>query len=176
MVSNRRIAKLRIVKILFAILALAVLYVLLDFMVDIRPPNIHSSYHFTLKDLPVDQPLWLRQDNLTILLVRRSSQMIRALEQSLENLQDPQSDSSRQPVFARNLLRSRHEAYFVAYGGGTDLGCPLKLVSQYRVGESCGTAQYDFAGRAIVGQNRFQNLTIPDYTFSHDFSVLTVNP
>ena len=158
------------------IVLLVVILVLADYMIDIRPPNIQASYHFTLKDIPIDQPVWLKQDNLTILLIRRSSQLVQTLKHTVKNIQDPDSNLSRQPLFAKNKLRARHETYFVAYGVGTDLGCPLQTISQYRVGESCGAAQYDFAGRAIEGQNRFQNLTIPDYNLSSNFSRLTINP
>ena len=157
-------------------MALVLIYVLLDFTIDIRPPNIHSSYRFTLAQSPLDQPVFLRQDNLTILLIYRSKQLIEYLSDSGEDLQDPNSISSRQPEYAFNILRSRTEGYFVAYGLGTDLGCPLVVGTELTLKESCGTARYDFAGRAIAGQNQFHNLTIPDYNFSSDFSVLTINP
>jgi hypothetical protein len=173
---NNRLVLLRLTKYLLGLLAFAVLYVLVDFMVDIRPRAIHSSYRFTLPQLPLDQPVWLNQDNLTILLIHRSKQVIKALNNQKKDLQDANSISSRQPEYARNTLRSRDERYFVAYGLGTDLGCQLEADIEHTLRESCSTASYDYAGRAISGKNRFLNLRIPDYTFNQTFSVLTVNP
>lgn len=156
--------------------ALAVLYVLLDFAIDIRPPAVQSSYRFEVGQLESDEVKILRQDNLSILVIRRSAATIAALmNQDATLLQDPDSASSHQPDYADNPLRSRHAQYFVSYALGTDLGCPLEVFeSGFR--EACGKARYDFAGRALEGDNRFQNLSIPDYNFGDDFSTLTINP
>ncbi len=154
----------------------AIFFVSLDYLIDFKPSAIQSSYRFTLSDLPVDQPVWLKQDNLTLLVIYRSRRLIEALNRANVLLQDPDSESSRQPKYAKNRLRSRYEAYFIAYGTGTDLGCRLQSGKGMTLRESCATAQYDFAGRALRGKNQFQNLTIPDYTFSDNFTVLTINP
>ncbi len=173
---NNRLLLLRAVKYLSGLLALALIFVLTDFTVDIRPREIHSSYRFTLPQASFDKPFWLRQDNLTILFIRRSRQVIDDISKRSADLQDANSELSSQPEYARNILRSRIAEYFVAYGLGTDLGCPLKADSENTLQESCSTARYDYAGRAINGNSRFLNLRIPDYTFNHDFSILTVNP
>ena len=173
---NKRQLLVRLTKWLTTLLVVALLFVVTDYTFDIRPSTIQSSYRFTPGQVPVDRPVWLQQDNLRILLVRRSDRLIAILNQAAVDLQDPGSNSSRQPDFARNRLRSRHAGYFVAYAIGTDYGCPLVAGSEYSVRESCGEASYDFAGRALRAQNQFQNLVIPDYNFNHDFSVLTINP
>jgi hypothetical protein len=72
-------------------------------------------------------------------------------------------------------LRSRYDHYFVSYAVGTDLGCPLRLLPS-TVREICGSADYDFAGRALKGANQFPNLSIPDYNFANNFSTLIVKP
>ena len=174
--SDRREILLRATKYLSGILLFAVLFVSLDFLIDFRPPSIHASYRFTLRDLPLDQPVWLKQDNLTIVLINRSRELLEALKNPDDNLQDPDSDSSRQPEYAKNRLRSRHETYFVAYGRGTDLECPLQNSHAFTLRETCSQAQYDYAGRALKGKNRFRNLTIPDYTFNDNFTLLTIYP
>ena len=173
---NKRLVLLRTTKILLGLLVFALFLVRGDGTGEIRPAGIHSSYRFTLSPTSLNKPVWLRQDNLTIVLIRRSEAVIDALKNQADNLQDPNSDTSRQPDYAKNRLRSGNEQYFVAYGLGTDLGCSLIRGAENTLRESCGTAQYDFAGRAIIGQTRFQNLTIPDYNFNPDFSVLTVSP
>ena len=174
--SDRRLLLLKSTKYLAIIMLLAIMFVSFDYLVDFRPSTIHSSYRFTLRDMSIDKPLWLRQDNLTILIIARSESLIEALKQSGSKLQDPDSESSRQPPYAKNQLRSRHEAYFVAYGWSTDLECPLQLGSGFTLKETCGTARYDFAGRALAGKNKFQNLVVPDYTFRDNFTLLTINP
>jgi len=156
-------------------IAAAVFYVLFDFAIDVRPPQVQSSYQFRLRDLVVDQARVLRQDNLSILVIRRSPALIAGLEQATANLQDPDSRRSRQPGFAENALRSRHPELFVSYAIGTDLGCPLR-VDGFELVEICGRARYDFAGRALRGDGEFQNLGIPDYNFSDDFNTLTIRP
>jgi len=54
----------------------------LDFLIDFRPFGIHSSYRFALHDLPTDEPIWLKQDNLTIVLIQRSTQLLSTLKQA----------------------------------------------------------------------------------------------
>jgi ubiquinol-cytochrome c reductase iron-sulfur subunit len=149
--------------------------VFVDFAIDLRPAEIQDSYRFTIGTIPEDQPQWLKQDNLTILVIRRSDSLIDGLTNH-EDLQDPESEQSHQPEYAKNPLRARHTRYFVSYAVGTDLGCPLELVEPAQLGEICGAARYDFSGRAIKSKNQFQNLTIPDYNFSEDFKTLTIRP
>ncbi len=154
---------------------IAIGYILLDFSIDFRPPDIHSSYQFKLGLIVEDQPQWLRQDNLNILLIKRSNATIQALRLQ-KGLQDPASNNSIQPEFARNDLRSLSPSYYVSYAISTDLNCPVELHGEKRIKEVCGNAQYDFAGRALIGKNKFQNLPIPDYNFSNNFKTLTIRP
>lgn len=163
------------VKYLGLVLLAAIVYVLLDFSIDIRPSQVQGSYRFSLGELPQDQVQILRRDNLSILVIRRSATTIARLEQGSANLQDPDSLRSRQPGFAKNPLRSKHPDLFVSYAVGTDLGCGLEAVQQ-DLKEICSNARYDFAGRALRGNNEFQNLVVPDYNFTNNFSNLTIRP
>lgn len=152
-------------------------YVILDYSIDLRPSSIHDSYQFQLDDLNEDQPVWLQQDNLKILLIKRSDATVQSLlAGNRDSFQDVDSRRSSQPSFAANPLRSRDSRYFVSYGFGTHLGCPLVLKAPGLIEETCSDAQYDFAGRAISSKNRFQNLSIPDYNFSEDYQTLTIRP
>ena len=154
---------------------LAVLYVLLDFMIDVRPSTIQSSYRFNIGALAPDEVKIVRQDNLLILVARRSPSTIASLQAASAQVQDPQSEDSNQPEYARNSLRSRHPQYFVSYALGTDLGCALR-VQELTLQEACSRARYDLAGRALKGENEFSNLSIPDYNFTNNFSTLTIEP
>jgi len=144
-------------------------------MIDLRPSTIQSSYRFKIGALAADEVRILRQDNLSILVMRRSAATVAALMQAAAPLQDPDSRYSHQPDDADNPLRSRHPEYFVSYAVGTDLGCALTVLES-GLSEGCGSARYDFAGRALEGANKFQNLSIPDYNFGDNFSTLTINP
>ncbi|MEM7562085.1 MAG: hypothetical protein AAF353_03425 [Pseudomonadota bacterium] len=163
------------VRLCVAFIGIAIVFVMSDFLVDSRPDGVHSSYQFKLVDLPYDQPVILHQDNLSILVIRRSEALINQLHSNVENLQDPESLKSRQPQAAQNTLRSLVPEYFVSYAMGTDLGCPID-VDQHGLKEICGKAYYDFAGRAKKGTQAFANLSIPEYTLSSDFNSLTIKP
>lgn len=148
----------------------------LDYSIDLRPAGVQSSYRFELDDIEQDQPVWLQQDNLRILLIRRSNTTIRQLRDNLDVLQDAESKRSRQPPGLDNLLRSQSAEYFVSFGLGTLYGCPLQNDGPLQLGEVCSDARYDYAGRALQSKNTFQNLTIPDYNFSADYKTLIVRP
>lgn len=166
---------LRATRVCLAILLIGIVLVLVDFSIDLRPAQIQNSYRFSIGSIPEDQPQWFKQDNLSILVIRRSDSLINGLA-SREGLQDPESSQSHQPDFAKNPLRARQANFFVSYAMGTDLGCPLEQIGADLLAEVCGAARYDFAGRALKGKNQFQNLTIPDYNFSEDFKTLTIRP
>ena len=148
---------------------------LLDFAIDIRPSGVQDSYRFEIGPLLDDQPRILRRDNLSILVLRRSAATIARLRETTAGLQDPQSRRSSQPAWANNPLRSRLPELFVSYATGTDYGCGLEIAAS-TVKEICGSARYDFAGRALAGDRQFPNLIIPDYNFSDDFRYLTIRP
>jgi hypothetical protein len=177
MALTQRTLLLRLTKYLFGIIALVSLLVLVDYSIDLRPRNVQQNYYFSLKtnDITYDSPTWLRQDNLQILLIKRSKDLLNHLSQAREALQDPDSNASRQPAYAKNSLRSKDELYFVSYAIGTDLACPLTLEENQTLKETCSLARYDFAGRAFSGNNQFHNLTIPEYNFNDDFSRLTIS-
>jgi ubiquinol-cytochrome c reductase iron-sulfur subunit len=172
--SDRR-RLLKAVKYVSIVAGIALLYVLLDFTIDVRPARIHSSYQFSLDRLPVDSAIILRQDNLSIVVIRRSPEAIKLLRDAGENLQDPHSGASSQPNYANNNLRSLHPGYYVSYAIGTDLGCGLVAIEN-GLREICSQARYDFAGRALKGSTRFENLAIPDYNFSDNFNTLIIRP
>ena len=163
------------VKVSSAVIGFAALFVIFDYLFDLRPPGALSSYQFNLHKMPVNEPVYLRQDNFTVVVIHRSDEMMRKLRQSGLELQDAESSLSRQPEYAKNELRSRYPEYYVSYAMGTDLGCPLRTIEK-QLQETCSNARYDFAGRALQGDNQYQNLRIPNYYFSNDFKTLTIKP
>ena len=125
--------------------------------------------------LVYDEPVVLYRDNLGVVVIRRSPELLASLETDASRLQDPESRRSRQPAGVDLRHRAKQAEYFVAYATGTDFGCPLRIEADH-LREACGTARYDFAGRAYRGNTEFSNLSVPDYNFSSDFKTLTVFP
>ena len=174
--ETRARARLRTaLKFLGLFCGLIVIYVLLDFAIDLRPASVQDSYRFDFSPLAEDEVRILRRDNLSILLIRRSAATLERLQSGTVDLQDPDSRRSEQPGYARNAWRSRQPEIFVSYAIGTDLGCALEVEGE-ELGEVCGDARYDFAGRAIAGGRQFRNLAIPDYNLNPEFTRLTVRP
>ena len=172
---NRRRLLQRLLRIFGIVFFLGLVTVLLDFAIDFRPRTIQESYRFTVPELTLDEPVILRQDNLSLVVIRRSSAILDAIAGDRERLQDPESDASRQPAGADRRHRAHDGEFFVAYAMGTDFGCPLAVDAE-TLREVCSKARYDFAGRALRGEREFPNLTVPDYNFSADRKILTVYP
>lgn len=172
---DRRRLLQRLMRMFGIVFVLGLVTVLLDFAVDFRPRTIQESYRFTVPDLTLDEPVILRRDNLSLVVIRRSRAILDSIADGRGRPQDPESDASRQPADVDRRHRARNGEFFVAYAMGTDFGCPL-AVDAGTLREVCSKARYDFAGRALRGEREFPNLTVPDYNFSPDYRVLTVFP
>ncbi len=109
-----------------------------------------------------------------VIVYRRSSKDIIALNGLAATLDDPDSDRSRQPEWATHALRSREDEWFVGIGVGTDFSCPVSLLpagGDEFLGEpwlggfvdSCRGSRYDLAGRVFQSQLADKNLIVPPY-------------
>ncbi len=112
--SPKRRALERAFKYASWLLLAAVFAVFLDYLVDFRPATVASSYRFIVKPLALDEARILRQDNLAVLVIRRSPETIARLTTEPGQLQDPDSLRSSQPAFAANAIRAREPEYFVS--------------------------------------------------------------
>lgn len=116
------------------------------------------------------KPVWL---------MRRSDEMVRALQQANPALADPQSRRSEQPKSCANATRSERPAILVAVGVCTHLGCSPSL----RLDDSalnaelhapggffcpCHGSRFDLAGRVVKNVPAPTNLEIPPYQFIGD--------
>ena len=143
-------------------LAFAVIgYVLIDFSFNQARPQ---SYQFRLPELDTNTPVLLKQGNLIIIIAHYDQQSL-----SLINTEylSATSDHSRD-----QSMPEHYQGYFVAMGYGTLSGCPIQIETTY-LRESCSEARYDRLGRSLDKQ-RFPDLKVPQYTFNHDFSLLTI--
>jgi ubiquinol-cytochrome c reductase iron-sulfur subunit len=113
------------------------------------------------------KPVWL---------MRRSEEMVRALQQPNPALADPQSTRSEQPRSCANATRSERPEILVAVGVCTHLGCSptLRLDDSALNAElhapggffcPCHGSRFDLAGRVVKNVPAPTNLDIPQYRF-----------
>ena len=115
--------------------------------------------------------VWRKQP---IYVLRRTPEMVQRLAGHDGELKDPKSESSDQPNYAKNPLRSRTAEFLVLIGVCTHLGCLPK--ERFAVGElypswpgglfcPCHGSRFDLAGRVFGGSPASANLSIPPYSF-----------
>lgn len=113
------------------------------------------------------KPVWL---------MRRTDDMVRALQASDGSLADPLSRRSIQPASCLNATRSEHPDLFVAVGVCTHLGCSPRLELNNAALNAelhapggffcpCHGSRFDLAGRVVKNVPAPTNLDIPDYRF-----------
>lgn len=114
------------------------------------------------------KPVWL---------MRRTDEMVRALQAPNAALADPASRRSEQPASCVNATRSERPDLFVAVGVCTHLGCSptLRLDDPSLNAElhapggffcPCHGSRFDLAGRVVKNVPAPTNLDIPDYRFT----------
>jgi ubiquinol-cytochrome c reductase iron-sulfur subunit len=119
------------------------------------------------------KPVWL---------MRRTDEMIRALQRPDPVLADPLSERSQQPPSCVNATRSIKPEMLVAVGICTHLGCSptLRLDDAALQAElhapggfvcPCHGSRFDLAGRVVKNVPAPTNLDIPDYRYLSDTSV-----
>ena len=132
------------------------MFVLFDFANTNQQRVKAESIRVPLPALQTDQVYFVKFDNRQLVLMRYSSILQQALF-PLESVTDaPQ--------------------YLVAYALGTYLGCPLEVVDEQYLKESCSSASYDFAGKPLDNNQNFTALAVPVYNFCHDYSCITLHP
>lgn len=113
------------------------------------------------------KPVWL---------MRRTDDMVRALQAPNPQLADPESRRSEQPASCSNATRSQRPDLLVAVGICTHLGCsPVLRLSDASLNAElhapggflcpCHGSRFDLAGRVVKNVPAPTNLDIPDYRF-----------
>ncbi len=116
------------------------------------------------------KPVWI---------VRRTPDMLAGLKTQAEDLRDPMSVESDQPVYCQNETRAVKDEYLVVVGVCTHLGCaPLyrPALGSPDVSEDwqggffcpCHGSRFDLAGRVHKSVPAPTNLEIPPYHFVTD--------
>jgi len=121
------------------------------------------------------KPVWV---------VRRSPEMLAALQNPSPDLADPDSQRDQQPAYARNPTRSLQPEVFVAVGICTHLGCSPSAVPAGSNNPSvpadwqggyfcpCHGSTFDGAGRVFRNKPAPTNLEIPPHQYLSDSRLL----
>ena len=116
------------------------------------------------------KPVWV---------VRRTPEMLKAVQADGERVADPKSQRSEQPDYAKNEFRSLKPEYLVLVGICTHLGCspvdrlnaqPEPFATDWRGGFYCPChgSLFDLAGRVYKNKPAPDNLAVPPHKFVGD--------
>ena len=153
-----------------------------------RAKAVGAPVTISIHGLEPGQLLKVQWRGQTIGILRRSGDMISDLPAINDDLQDPDSLESEQPVFAQNEPRALNEEFLVVNMHCTHLGCVPQMIPE--VGPQpfeenwkggffcpCHKSKFDMAGRVYKGVPAPTNLRIPPYRFIDDNTLLIgVNP
>lgn len=130
-----------------------------------------------LSDLPPGGAKTVEWRGKPVWVVRRTPEMLAALQGHDEQLVDPASRQHQQPDYARNTARAARADIFVAIGICTHLGC--SPISAPKAGSNpslpadwpggffcpCHGSTFDGAGRVFRNKPAPTNLEVPPYRF-----------
>jgi len=120
------------------------------------------------------KPVWV---------LRRTKEMLDSLKTISSQLQDPESNASIQPEYAKNEYRSAKPEIMVMEGVCTHLGCSPQLKGADAKAEMgadwpggfycpCHGSKFDYAGRVFKGAPAPANLVVPPYSFTSEVALL----
>ena len=116
-----------------------------------------------------------------VFVLRRDEGMLARLQDSLDDLRDPNSEEvDQQPDYAANETRSVKPEYLVVEGSCTHLGCAPLEDFDVRPSENwgggffcpCHGSKFDLAGRVSKGVPAPTNLRVPPHRFVRDDLIL----
>jgi ubiquinol-cytochrome c reductase iron-sulfur subunit len=131
-----------------------------------------------LADIPPGGARTVEWRGKPVWVVRRTAEMVAALQGHDAALVDPHSAQDQQPAYARNAARARQPEVFVAIGICTHLGCSPTSVPQGSAHPSlpadwpggffcpCHGSTFDGAGRVFKNKPAPTNLEVPPYRFA----------
>lgn len=113
-----------------------------------------------------------------VFIINRSEAVLKELSNNVlvEELRDPNSNESEQPIYAKNIYRAfeTHKNFLIAIGICTHLGCvPIYRPEAGSVDATwiggyfcpCHGSKYDLSGRVYKGVPAPYNLSIPPYHY-----------
>lgn len=145
------------------------------FVSSLLPPESSAAAGAPVEvDIAVLEPgrmLALQWNGKPLWILRRTPQMLAALQGADSRLLDPHSAASEQPDYCKNVFRSILPEVWVAEGLCTHMGC-IPIFSPQRTADwaggfvcPCHAARFDLAGRVFAGSVAPRNLTVPAHCY-----------
>lgn len=143
-----------------------------------------SSVEVNVSDLAPGEIRTVEWRGKPVWLMRRTPEMVAALEANNPQLADPLSERDQQPAYARNTHRSIKADLFVGVGVCTHLGCSPNAVAKSSANPGvgldwqggffcpCHGSTFDWAGRVYKNKPAPSNLEVPPHQYLADNTVL----
>ena len=137
-----------------------------------------------LSDIPAGSLKIVEWRGKPVWVVRRTAEMLAALQGHDTELADPLSNEDQQPAYVKNEARSVNPEVFVAIGICTHLGCSPSNVPKGTANPSlpadwpggffcpCHGSTFDGAGRVYKNKPAPTNLEIPPHRYVSDTRIL----
>ena len=137
-----------------------------------------------ISDIPAGSLRIVEWRGKPVWVVRRTAEMLAALQGHDAELADPLSNKDQQPAYAKNEARSVNPEVFVAIGICTHLGCSPSNVPKGTANPSlpadwpggfvcpCHGSTFDGAGRVYKNKPAPTNLEIPSHRYASDTRIL----
>ena len=136
-----------------------------------------AAVEVDIADIPPGGSKTVEWRGKPVWIVRRTPEMLAALQGHEADLADPASRRDQQPDYARNATRSIHPEVFVAVGICTHLGCSPTAVPAHASHPGvdadwaggyfcpCHGSTFDGAGRVYRNKPAPTNLEVPPHRF-----------
>ena len=142
-----------------------------------RARALGAAVEVDISDIPPGSMKTVEWRGKPVWIMRRTPEMLAALQSDIADLADPDSRRDQQPEYARNATRSIEPEVFVAVGICTHLGCSPTRVPAGTANPSlpadwpggffcpCHGSTFDGAGRVFKNKPAPTNLEIPPHRF-----------
>ena len=145
-----------------------------------RAKAMGAPVEVDISDIPPGGTKTVEWRGKPVWVVRRTPEMLAALQGHDAQLVDPQSERTQQPDYARNAARAIKPEVFVAVDICTHLGCSPTAVAADSGNPGvpadwpggfycpCHGSTFDGAGRVFKNKPAPTNLEIPPYSYAGD--------
>jgi len=132
-----------------------------------------------ISKLEMGQAIKIEWRGKSVIIIRRSEQVINMLSEVEDKLLDPKSeDATQQPAYALNQYRSINKEYLVLLSWCTHLGCSPTYTPEVR-GDwlggficPCHGSKFDMAGRVFKSMPAPTNLIVPPHQYLSETRIL----
>ena len=131
-----------------------------------------------ISKLEVGQSIKVEWRGRSVIILRRDQEIIDRLKDIEGLLQDPASDASDQPAYAKNAHRSINPEYLVLISWCTHLGCSPTYLPEVTADFAggficpCHGSKFDMAGRVYSAMPAPLNMIVPPHQYLSDTQVL----